>query len=156
MWILLERIAQLVRSFFGPSEPVPDVQVEQNAPPTIRFRETVILAKTPRNDDVSEQEFVVVRHQGTFRWALFRCPCPCKQVISLPLQAPHSPRWRVSVNGAGRPDLHPSVWRKKGCMSHFWIQDGRVFWTSDTGVAPWIAKPELYDRGSQRKIDFSA
>lgn len=153
---LVRRIAQLVRDLFGPNESPPEAPVAQNVLPNVSFKETVIVEKTPKNDLVAEQEFIVVRYQGTSRWALFRCPCPCKEVISLPLQPPHSPRWQISLSPSGRPNLHPSVWRKKGCMSHFWIEDGRVFWTSDTGVAPWIAKPELYGRGPRTKTDFKA
>ncbi|WP_433995110.1 DUF6527 family protein [Afipia massiliensis] len=77
---------------------------------------------------------------------MFRCPCGCGDMISLPMQPPHNPRWRLSLSAAGRATLSPSVWRNKGCMSHFWIRDGRVYWTRDTGTEPWLARPDRYSK----------
>ncbi|WP_407119579.1 DUF6527 family protein [Bradyrhizobium sp. LMG 9283] len=38
------------------------------------------------------------------------------------------PRWDVVVDAEGRVSLHPSVWRRTGCRSHFWIRKGKVVW----------------------------
>ncbi|MGO7611084.1 DUF6527 family protein [Rhizobium ruizarguesonis] len=38
------------------------------------------------------------------------------------------PRWDVALDEAGKPTLHPSVWRKSGCRSHFWMKRGRIHW----------------------------
>ncbi|WP_375692081.1 DUF6527 family protein [Pseudooceanicola sp. LIPI14-2-Ac024] len=38
------------------------------------------------------------------------------------------PCWRVTRHKDGLVSLHPSVWRKKDCGSHFWFKRGRVKW----------------------------
>ncbi|MDB5556030.1 MAG: hypothetical protein JWL86_6014 [Rhizobium sp.] len=128
----------------------------QPAQPPITFDRVQVVEKTPANNEIGGTDFVEVRYQGTSRWTLFRCPCGCGEVVSLPLIAPHSPRWSVSLSDAGRPVLYPSVWRNKGCLSHFWINDGRVYWTEDTGIEPWVAKPHVYSKRSKGSKDLRA
>ncbi|WP_363223081.1 DUF6527 family protein [Phenylobacterium sp.] len=102
------------------------------------------LDRTPPNEAVQPQRFYLVEARGESYWALFRCPCACGEVVNLPLRAPHQPRWRVTSDGDGRPTLHPSVWRNRGCLSHFWIRQGRVIFCNDTGLEPWKVRPDLY------------
>lgn len=64
-------------------------------------------------------------------WHLtFVCPCGCKDVISLSLLPEDSPRWSLT-QGADGPTIHPSVWRKRGCRSHFFVRDGMIAWYND-------------------------
>jgi hypothetical protein len=64
-------------------------------------------------------------------WSVgMRCPCGCGDVIELPLQADVRPRWNLEAERSGRPSLSPSVWRRTGCRSHFWVRRGRVCWCS--------------------------
>lgn len=156
MWELVKSLAAFIGNIFSKGENESAHTVGQKLLPELWFRGLTIVEKTPGNALIAEKQFYVVRHRGNFLWTLFKCPCGCGEVVSLPLQPPHTPKWRVSTTEAQRPTLYPSVWRNKGCMSHFWIEDGRVFWTADSGVAPWIAKPELYNRNSQRRVDFKA
>ncbi|WP_430642141.1 DUF6527 family protein [Bradyrhizobium ivorense] len=149
MWNLLKTLAASIGMRFSRRNRRPNTG-EARTLPGVWFDRATVVEKTPSNAAVVEKHFVVVRYKDKFLWALFKCPCRCGEVVSLPLQAPHSPRWSVSINNAGRPSLYPSVWRNKACMSHFWIEDGRVFWTLDTGMAPWIAKPTLYHRQDRR------
>lgn len=156
MWELIKLLAASIGNLFSRAENESAPTVEQRPLPEVWFRGATVVEKTPGNAFVTENRFFVVRHRGAFLWALFKCPCGCGEVISLPLQSPHSPKWRVSMTDAQRPSLYPSVWRNKGCMSHFWIEDGRVFWTADSGIAPSIAKPEIYSRSSHGRTDFKA
>ena len=55
------------------------------------------------------------------------CPCGCRDVITLRLAGQRSPQWRL-LQTTGPATLHPSVWRKAGCRSHFILRDGRVQW----------------------------
>lgn len=151
---LFKNLVQLIKSFFSPAGPVEETAAAHRPLPDIWFEEVRVVYKTPSNNLISEKQFIEVRYNGTPRWVLFRCPCRCGEVISLPIQPPHSPRWRVFTTKVGRPSLNPSIWRNKGCMSHFWIEDGRVFWCSDAGVAPWIAKPAIYRQRSNGRTDF--
>jgi hypothetical protein len=112
----------------------------------VYFDNLIVVNKTPSDDAVGAKQFIEVVYKDVPRWAMFKCPCACGNTISLPLQRPHSPVWKVTISGAGRPTLFPSVWQNKGCMSHFWIEDGRVSWCGDSGIAPSIARPDLYSR----------
>lgn len=107
--------------------------------PPIEERKTyyfnTILEKdsTPSNELIKEREFVTVIYKSKPIWALFKCPCGCGYVITLPLQKPHKPKWKIFESEFGRPSLYPSVWQNKGCYSHFWIEDGKLIWCNDTG-----------------------
>lgn len=143
-----QRVAEFFSGFRG-VEPVvkPDTQVSKAPPlPQVRFERCDEAEKTPSNSTVRDRQFISVVYAGTPRWSLFQCPCGCGEVISLPMQSPHNPRWRLELSASGRPTLSPSVWRNKGCMSHFWIKDGRVFWCGDTGQEPWKVRPDVYSK----------
>lgn len=60
--------------------------------------------------------------------ATFICPCGCKEVIALSLIKDDRPRWRAREHPNGTVSLSPSIWRMKGCRSHFFINHGRVIW----------------------------
>jgi len=102
------------------------------------FNSIVKKETTPNNDSIRENEFIAVIYRNKFIWCLFRCPCGCGYVITLPLQKPHRPKWTLSQNGSKRPTLYPSVWQNKGCNSHFWIEDGKIIWCNNTGDEPWL------------------
>jgi len=72
---------------------------------------------------------VVVAKEDDELWcAGMLCPCGCGEVLELALIAEARPRWSIRVDRRGRPSLSPSVWRRTGCRSHFWLRDGRVRW----------------------------
>lgn len=119
-------------------------QVEHPDPPF--FQRIIADSTTPPNSDVAEREFHVVIHKGIPYWALFRCPSGCGEVVSLPLRPSGGQRWNVTTGQNGTPTLSPSVWRNRGCMSHFWVRDGRIIWCQDTGMAPYVSRPDLYRR----------
>lgn len=120
-----------------PSSSPPARQREQ--PPPLFF-EVTWVDRSPSNADVKERTLYCVHSQNLPRWALFRCPCNCGHVITLSLQAAHNPRWRVSKGRQGHPTLNPSIWRNTGCLSHFWVDDGRIIWCKDTGQHPDTCK----------------
>ena len=60
--------------------------------------------------------------------AALLCPCGCGEVIHLSLMQQDSPRWRLKLEPQGVPTLTPSVWRTKGCRSHFFLRQGSVVW----------------------------
>lgn len=62
--------------------------------------------------------------------AAFVCPCGCKERISLSLIPRDRPSWRATV-GKNGITLYPSIWRKKGCLSHFFIRGGQVLWAKE-------------------------
>jgi len=89
--------------------------------------------------DVAIEPGVVYRvlRNGNPKWALFRCPCDCGVVVTLSLQRAHRPHWFLREGKDTCPTLRPSIWRDVGCLSHFWLDDGRVYWCSNTGTSPW-------------------
>lgn len=67
--------------------------------------------------------------EGENLWAAAMiCPCGCGDVIQLNLLKRASPCWSVIDHPDGTVSVMPSVWRKKGCRSHFFIRQGRVDW----------------------------
>jgi len=138
---LLERIAGWWRRLWT-SRDAADAIDAADGP--LLFPEVEILTKTPPSETVELGQFVVVVHKGDPYWAMFRCPCGCDSVISLPLRPPHQPRWQCSADPVGRPTLTPSVWRNSGCRSHFCIERGRVLWCHDSGRDPYVERPDLY------------
>ena len=104
--------------------------------PPITYPSITSVDKPPRNEDVEPGALYFVTNGKEPKWSLFKCPCGCRSVITLSLQRVHNPHWQLSLTHAARPTLYPSVWRDKGCMSHFWIRDGRVYWCKDTGFDP--------------------
>jgi len=67
--------------------------------------------------------------EGEHLWAAAMiCPCGCDEVIQLNLLRQARPRWSAQQHQDGTVSLMPSVWRQKGCRSHFFIRHGRVNW----------------------------
>lgn len=78
--------------------------------------------KLPRRD-------LVLARDDDEDWCVgLRCPCGCRATIELLVVPEAKPRWDLAIDAKGRPSLSPSVWRKTGCRSHFWLRAGRVRW----------------------------
>ncbi|MDF2449514.1 MAG: thiamine biosynthesis protein ThiF [Bacteroidota bacterium] len=102
----------------------------------IYFNSISYTERTPNNQDIKEGDFIVVKFKNKQYWALFKCPCGCGYVISLSLQKGQQNFWTIRKSKKERPTLYPSVWQNDGCLSHFWITDGRVFWCYNSGTKP--------------------
>ena len=74
------------------------------------------------------RDLILIRDDGEDWCVGMRCPCGCGDVIELLVVAEAKPRWNVMVDARGYPSLSPSVWRQKGCRSHFWLRHGRISW----------------------------
>ena len=105
--------------------------------PEIVFLATTDVTSPPLNEAVQPGTFYRVMRNEQPKWALFQCPCGCSTVITLSLQQAHRPHWVVHSSKEHRPSMRPSVWRDIGCFSHFWVEDGRVYWCVDSGSPPW-------------------
>ena len=110
---------------------------ERQPLPQVTFSKVRNVDKPPSNDSVAVNTFYFVSPANLPKWVLFRCPCGCNSVITLSLQQAHRPHWVLSRSKKNQPILYPSVWRDTGCMSHFWIHYGRVYWCGDTGTSPF-------------------
>lgn len=65
--------------------------------------------------------------------ATMLCPCGCGDVIQLNLLEQVSPHWKARLHPNGSVSLMPSVWRTKGCCSHFWLWDSQIEWFQQSG-----------------------
>lgn len=67
--------------------------------------------------------------EGLHRWyAVFSCPCGCGETVHLSLIEGDRPRWRLTEHEDDSVSLSPSVWRNRGCRSHFFVRRGRIQW----------------------------
>ncbi|WP_420542275.1 DUF6527 family protein [Sedimenticola selenatireducens] len=125
-WPLTKGLLRSAETEFAPKRSLPPVH----------FARITSVQKPPKNEEIEERTLYYVAPSGKPKWSLFQCPCGCGSVVTLSLQAVHTPQWRLTKSVSGHPTLHPSVWRDKGCLSHFWVKEGRVFWCPDTGTHP--------------------
>lgn len=70
----------------------------------------------------------VVQEDGFQEQAAMICPCGCSRILHMNLLTDERPCWRLTRHADGTATLHPSVWRRKDCGSHFWFRKGRVQW----------------------------
>jgi hypothetical protein len=118
-----------------------------------RFQEWVGLAQTVTPecvDDLPEilapRKLYLIGDTGAPPWsAAMLCPCGCGSVIQLSLIRDDEPRWRAKVTSSGVISLHPSVWRTKGCRSHFFVRYGRIVWVKGS------RRPPLFQIGPARR-----
>ena len=79
--------------------------------------------------DKMQRSRVYVAGEGEHVWAAaMLCPCGCDDRIELNLLPQVRPRWEIQEHDDGTVSLHPSVWRQKGCKSHFVLNHGRIRW----------------------------
>lgn len=74
------------------------------------------------------RRLVIAREDGELWSAGMNCPCGCGEIIELGLFPEAEQNWTLAVDRRGRPSLSPSVWRRTGCRSHFWMRHGRIHW----------------------------
>jgi hypothetical protein len=63
--------------------------------------------------------------------AALLCPCGCGAIIQLSLISDDDPRWKLSFDEGRAVTLHPSIWRIRGCGSHFFVRRNTIIWTTD-------------------------
>lgn len=91
-------------------------------------RRLIVVEGDTLPDRLPYRNLVLLRDDGE-NWSVgMLCPCGCGDTIELMLLEDARPRWDVDADGAGRASLRPSVWRKTGCRSHFWVRGGRIHW----------------------------
>jgi hypothetical protein len=70
-----------------------------------------------------------VAGEGPHAWgAAMLCPCGCGDVVQLNLLKQARPCWAIRHHRDGTVSVIPSIWRTKGCRSHFSIRQGRIHW----------------------------
>ena len=77
---------------------------------------------------VDENTFYVVGNLSRPQYALFKCPCGCEATIELNLNRSSRPCWRIKWSPLGTVSISPSINRKVGCQSHFFLTKSSVIW----------------------------
>lgn len=67
----------------------------------------------------------------------FNCPCGCQNLIQLNLLKDADPCWSYRISPKGKINISPSVWRTKGCKSHFFVHKGKIDWVRDYETRNW-------------------
>lgn len=61
------------------------------------------------------------------KWCiLFLCPCGCEETIYLNTLLNDKPRWTIRQESKQIFSIHPSIHRRVGCRSHFFIRESKV------------------------------
>lgn len=82
-------------------------------------------------DELDARTLYVVGEKGYVWFAAMLCPCGCGSTLHLNMLPDSRPRWKLTEHRDGTPSLHPSVWRVKGCGSHFFLRRGLIDWCRD-------------------------
>ena len=97
-----------------------------------RFGQTRPVYRVRRVSDLPdrlENGDVYVIGDGEYDWsAAMLCPCGCGNVLEMNLLSDAKPVWSITVGPDQSVTLHPSVWKKTGCRSHFFLRNGKVNW----------------------------
>ena len=91
-------------------------------------RKLVVIEGDSLPPVLPRRDLVLAREDGEDWCVGMRCPCGCKRTIELLVFPEARPHWRITTDAKGRPTLHPSVWLKDGCRSHFWVRSGTIVW----------------------------
>lgn len=98
-----------------------------------RYR--LVMVESAMPEPLRRRTLYILNEDGQPWVASMICPCGCGETLEMNLLTDERPCWRYSVDSLGHPSLEPSVWRKIGCHSHFFLRKGRIEWTPDTGGA---------------------
>lgn len=89
------------------------------------YYSTTFISDIP---EILENYIVYISSNKDNYWvATLLCPCGCNEVIKLNLLRDASPRWSFKIKQK-KISLYPSIWRTKGCRSHFSIIDSKLRW----------------------------
>ncbi|NGO53013.1 DUF6527 family protein [Allomesorhizobium camelthorni] len=91
-----------------------------------------LMAQEALPKKLRRKTIYIVEEDGFEEQAAMLCPCGCRRVLHMNLLPDERPCWRLTRHEDGTASLHPSVWRKKDCGSHFWFRRGRVEWCRET------------------------
>jgi hypothetical protein len=110
-----------VRAWFQRS-PQPPRKPWPAPPPPYR------IAYVEDQPDLLEPKTIYAVGADGHLWHLaFACPCGCGTPVALNLLPDDEPRWSFEDDG-GTPTIVPSVERRTGCRSHYFITRGQVRW----------------------------
>jgi hypothetical protein len=85
--------------------------------------------------DALDSKIVYLVGEGAYLWfAAMLCPCRCGETLHMSLLPDGRPKWELIWHDDGTISLRPSVWRTKGCRSHFFLRNGMIVWCEMSSV----------------------
>src|SRR3984893_10193579 len=87
-----------------------------------------IILNACLRERLPRRNIVLAREDGEDWCVGLRCPCGCGERLEMMMLENVTPRWDIALDKKGRVSLHPSVWRRIGCRSHFLVRAGRIVW----------------------------
>lgn len=97
-----------------------------------REPERLTTVRVEEPPEVFRPRTIYLLGEGEHIWSVaMLCPCGCGEQIQLSTVGGR-PRWSVKIDRDGTVTLTPSVWRKVGCESHFFLREGIVQWCSSS------------------------
>jgi hypothetical protein len=90
------------------------------------YRTELIEDTLPKR--LRRRRLYIIEEDGFLEQAAMLCPCGCKRILHMNLLPDERPCWKLTRHDDNTVTLHPSVWRKKDCGSHFWFRKGYVHW----------------------------
>ena len=86
------------------------------------------VVRVEEDPDELERDKIYAVGEGPHLWHIsMLCPCGCDVRISLNALADDSPQWSLEER-EGVPSIEPSIWRRTGCRSHFFVRAGHIEW----------------------------
>lgn len=79
-------------------------------------------------NDLPEKMILIIAEGYQPDSLAFKCPCGCNALIYLNLLTDAKPCWKYRITPKRNISILPSIWRRTGCKSHFFIREGRVKW----------------------------
>lgn len=74
-------------------------------------------------------DHIYIAGENGYLWYIaMLCPCGCQEVLYMSLMPEGRPRWHIQQNADNTISLRPSVHRKIGCKSHFFLKSSRIEW----------------------------
>ncbi len=80
-------------------------------------------------DALLSNTIYIVGEERHIWFVAMKCPCGCEETLYMNTQKESSPSWSLTEGSNKKTiSLYPSVWRKVGCKSHFFLRNGSIIW----------------------------
>lgn len=91
-------------------------------------RRVLVRFVDERPSTLRRRRLYVTRSRGEPVFGYMVCPCGCRHTLHLRFLPDRRPRWTLQVSRDDAVTIWPSVWRREGCRSHFFVTDGHLVW----------------------------
>ena len=83
-------------------------------------------------DDIPDEPkkkilYFIGEHEYFWQFVML-CPCGCDSLLHMNLMEDEDPYWTYHIED-GMVTIVPSIDRKVGCKSHFFVKSGKIIWS---------------------------